>query len=114
MQSPSQVEQSFEPTSVVYDAEEIFDCSRRLYGRANAIIRSMTTLGVLFGGIGGGVIGYFIADGNGGAAFVVALIGAVVGGFAGNEEGKNRVVLLKLQAENTLCRLQTAINTEPK
>jgi len=96
---------------VLFDRAEIVDCAERLYRRANAIIFSLTAVGVLLGLVGGGTLGH-VVDERMGSILLFGAIGAAVGGSVGREEGKNRAVMLRLEAQNALCNLQTAINTQ--
>lgn len=97
-----------------YDVEEIIDCSRRLYQRASFIVVMSAAVAFVGCGIVGGIAGYFLGQGNEWVPAFAGVLLAAIGGMVGYQIGMNQSVVLRLEAQNALCNLQTAINTEPR
>lgn len=85
-----------------YDHEVIQVFANKLYAQANSIIASSTLAGTLLGGIAG----YLLLQSP-----VSAIIGAAFIGLFGFSIGKTRAFNLKLQAQTSLCLVQTEKNT---
>lgn len=98
-----------------YDPQIIVQFAASLYARAAALIRSYTVWGALVGllvaGAIGGFVGSSVAGSGGGAAFVLGLIGALLGGYGGYQAGLEKAFSLKLQAQIALCQVQIEFNT---
>ena len=89
-----------------YDPKVIYEFAERLYNKANTIIASYVLTGALLGGI----VSYIItrvANGGVGLFIVFIALGAIGGYFI----GKEKVFMLKLQAQTALCQVRIEENT---
>jgi uncharacterized membrane protein (Fun14 family) len=98
-----------------YDPQILQKFADRLYSQAATEIASCTVLGFLVGAVAGYALAKVAAgtvanDYVGACALVVGLIAALVGVLI----GRGRAFHLKLEAQRTLCQLQTEKNTRPK
>jgi hypothetical protein len=91
-----------------YDPSILVAFAMRLYSQANSIIALSTILGVISGAAAGGIVLSALNAGTVGVA-----IGALLFGLLGYMIGRERAFRYKLEAQRTLCALQTEINTRP-
>ncbi len=101
--------------SVEYSRTEVGDCAERLYALARAIVRGSTIAGVIFGGIGGGIVGVALQGhtsvGNEGGVVFGVIVGMVLGGLTGWELGRWRSLWLRLAAQSALCLAEIEAHT---
>lgn len=94
---------------VTYDPAILVVFASRLYAQAQRVVIMATLIGVLLGGVGG-------AAGCAAAGFssdisIGMIAGALLLGLFGFVVGLERAFMYKLKAQETLCILQTEINT---
>lgn len=94
-----------------YDPSFLVEHASRLYAEANRVIALFTILGLVLGGSGG-----WVGDAIGkiDAGPVPVIVGLLFGGLIGFSIGRDRAFQRKLEAQKTLCQLQTEINTRPR
>jgi hypothetical protein len=110
---------------VEYEPRIIQKFARRLYRRATIVMVVCTTMGVLFGGMGGlglalAATGVPLSRGEGGEGIVVGLVTALIGGLGGAAilglafflAGREQAFRLRLQAQIALCQVKIEENTQ--
>ena len=95
---------------VTYDTNVMVQSAEKLYSRANGIAFGYGLRGVFLGGVAG--LGVGVAARSEVLLFIVG--GLVVGLLIGLNIGWEKAFSLRLEAQRTLCMLQTEINTRPR
>lgn len=90
--------------AVEYDPSVIYEFAERLYSRATAIAVLYAAVGLLFGAIGGGAVGFMAGDL--GMAVLGALIAGGLGVAVGVAGGIEKGFQLRLQAQQALCQVK--------
>jgi hypothetical protein len=86
-----------------YDADVLYEFAERLYAQAKLII----VMGTLLGMLPGGACAYLLVEHNG----IIASLGALFGGVVGYVIGHEIAFILKLRAQIVLCQVQIEKNT---
>lgn len=93
-----------------YDVNVLQSSADKLYSRAKGIAFGYAVRGLALGGVLGAVIG----RANSQQATMFGGILGVVAAVIGFSMGWEKAFTLRLEAQRTLCALQTEINTRPK